>query len=106
MAGGAGRRTRRSRPPVAGARVCAALDCEALAAMGAVLGHGGVVVPSDGLGLARLARSALRFWAEESGRKCARCRIGSTRGVEVVGRLVANTEAGDGDQAIHHFHPT
>ncbi len=70
------------------------LDYEAFAAVGAMLGHGGVVVADDSLDMARMARFALQFCAEESCGKCTPCRIGSTRGVEVVDRLIAATDIG------------
>ncbi|MCP1604024.1 formate dehydrogenase beta subunit [Pseudomonas citronellolis] len=70
------------------------LDYEAFAAMGAMLGHGGVVVADDSLDMARMARFALQFCAEESCGKCTPCRLGSTRGVEVVDRLIAATDLG------------
>jgi formate dehydrogenase iron-sulfur subunit len=66
------------------------LDYEAYAAMGAVLGHGGIVVHDDTADLAKLARYAMEFCAIESCGKCTPCRIGSTRGVEVIDRIVAN----------------
>jgi formate dehydrogenase iron-sulfur subunit len=65
------------------------LDYEALAAKNAILGHGGVVVFDDTVDMARMARYAMEFCAIESCGKCTPCRIGSTRGVEVVDRLVA-----------------
>lgn len=68
------------------------LDYEAFAAMGAMLGHGGVVVADDSLDMVQMARFALQFCAEESCGKCTPCRIGSTRGVEVVDRLIAATD--------------
>lgn len=68
------------------------LDYEAFAALGAMVGHGGVVVADDTLNMASMARFALQFCAEESCGKCTPCRIGSTRGVEVVDRLIASTE--------------
>ncbi|WP_339511838.1 formate dehydrogenase beta subunit [Pseudomonas sp. RL_15y_Pfl2_60] len=67
------------------------LDYEALAGIGAMLGHGGVVVADESLNMAQMARFALQFCAEESCGKCTPCRIGSTRGVEVVDRLIAST---------------
>lgn len=70
------------------------LDYEAFAAVGAMLGHGGVVVADDSLDMAHMARFALQFCAEESCGKCTPCRIGSTRGVEVVDRLIAATDLG------------
>jgi formate dehydrogenase iron-sulfur subunit len=65
------------------------LDYEAYAAVGAVVGHGGIVVHDDTADLARLARYAMEFCAIESCGKCTPCRIGSTRGVEVIDRIAA-----------------
>ncbi len=61
---------------------------ESLAARGAILGHGGVVVVDEGTDMAGLARFAMEFCAAESCGKCTPCRIGSTRGVEVLDRLI------------------
>ena len=66
------------------------LDYEAYAAFGAVLGHGGIVVHDDRADMARLARYAMEFCALESCGKCTPCRIGSTRGVEVIDRIRRN----------------
>jgi len=63
------------------------LDYEAYAAVGAVLGHGGIVVHDDRADLSKLARYAMEFCALESCGKCTPCRIGSTRGVEVIDRM-------------------
>jgi formate dehydrogenase iron-sulfur subunit len=63
------------------------LDYEAYAAFGAVVGHGGVVVHDHTADMARLARYAMEFCALESCGKCTPCRIGSTRGVEVIDRI-------------------
>lgn len=63
------------------------LDYEAYAAFGAVVGHGGVVVHDDRADMAKLARYAMEFCAIESCGKCTPCRIGSTRGVEVIDRI-------------------
>ncbi|MBL9101617.1 MAG: NADH-quinone oxidoreductase subunit L [Myxococcales bacterium] len=65
------------------------LDYEAMAAAGAMLGHGGVVVFDDTVDMAAMARYAMEFCAIESCGKCTPCRIGSTRGVEVIDRIVA-----------------
>ncbi|MEB0042306.1 MULTISPECIES: NADH-ubiquinone oxidoreductase-F iron-sulfur binding region domain-containing protein [unclassified Pseudomonas] len=74
------------------------LDYEAFAAMGAMLGHGGVVVADDSLDMAHMARFAMQFCAEESCGKCTPCRIGSTRGVEVIDRLLAAPDQSGRDQ--------
>jgi formate dehydrogenase iron-sulfur subunit len=68
------------------------LDYEAFAAMGAMVGHGGIVVFDDTVDMARMARYAMEFCAIESCGKCTPCRIGSTRGVETVDRIIAGTE--------------
>jgi formate dehydrogenase iron-sulfur subunit len=56
--------------------------------VGAVIGHGGIVVHDDTADMAQLARYAMAFCAIESCGKCTPCRIGSTRGVEVVDRII------------------
>jgi formate dehydrogenase iron-sulfur subunit len=66
------------------------LDYEAYAAIGAVVGHGGLVVHDDTADMAGLARYAMEFCALESCGKCTPCRIGSTRGVEVIDRITLN----------------
>jgi formate dehydrogenase iron-sulfur subunit len=65
------------------------LDYEAFAAAKGMVGHGGVVVFDDSIDLARQARFAMEFCAIESCGKCTPCRIGSTRGVEVIDRIIA-----------------
>ncbi len=63
-------------------------DYEAFAAKNGLIGHGGVVVFDDTVDMARQARFAMEFCAIESCGKCTPCRIGSTRGVEVIDRVV------------------
>jgi formate dehydrogenase iron-sulfur subunit len=72
-----------------------AIDYEAIAGAGGLLGHGGVVVFDETADLAQMARYAMEFCALESCGKCTPCRIGSTRGVEVIDRIIANRERGD-----------
>ena len=66
------------------------IDYEAFAAIGATVGHGGIVVFDDTVDLAKQARYAMEFCAAESCGKCTPCRIGSTRGVETVDKIIAN----------------
>lgn len=66
------------------------LDYEAYAAVGAVVGHGGIVVHDDTADMSQLARYAMEFCAIESCGKCTPCRIGSTRGVEVIDKITSN----------------
>jgi formate dehydrogenase iron-sulfur subunit len=63
------------------------MDYEAYAAVGITVGHGGIVVHDDTADMSKLARYAMEFCAIESCGKCTPCRIGSTRGVEVIDRL-------------------
>jgi formate dehydrogenase iron-sulfur subunit len=69
-----------------------AVDYEALSAIGALLGHGGIVAFDDTVDMARMARYAMEFCAIESCGKCTPCRIGSTRGVEVMDRIIAGVD--------------
>jgi formate dehydrogenase iron-sulfur subunit len=68
------------------------VDYEALSAIGALLGHGGIVVFDDTVDMARMARYAMEFCAVESCGKCTPCRIGSTRGVEVMDRIISGID--------------
>jgi formate dehydrogenase iron-sulfur subunit len=63
-------------------------DYEAFAAKNGLIGHGGVVVFDDTVDMARQARFAMEFCSIESCGKCTPCRIGSTRGVEVIDKIV------------------
>ena len=68
------------------------LDYESFAAQKGMVGHGGIVVFDDSVDLARQARFAMEFCAIESCGKCTPCRIGSTRGVEVIDRIIADKD--------------
>jgi len=68
------------------------LDYEAFAEIGALIGHGGIVVFDDLVNMAQQARFAMEFCAIESCGKCTPCRIGSVRGVEVIDRIIAGTD--------------
>jgi formate dehydrogenase iron-sulfur subunit len=65
------------------------LDYEAFAAAGALVGHAGVVVFDDSVDMHAQARFAMAFCAFESCGKCTPCRIGSTRGVELIDRIIS-----------------
>jgi len=70
------------------------LDYEAFAANWTVLGHGGVVVFDETANMAELARYNMEFCAIESCGKCTPCRIGSTRGYEVIDSIIAGQNIG------------
>ncbi|MET0597986.1 MAG: NADH-ubiquinone oxidoreductase-F iron-sulfur binding region domain-containing protein, partial [Mesorhizobium sp.] len=67
-------------------------DYEAFAAKDGLIGHAGIVVFDDRADMLRMARFAMEFCAIESCGKCTPCRLGSTRGVEVVDRIARNVE--------------
>lgn len=71
------------------------MDYETFAAAQAMVGHGGIVVFDESVDMAQQARFAMEFCAIESCGKCTPCRIGSTRGVEVIDKIAAgeNREA-------------
>jgi len=68
------------------------LDYEAFSNIWAVLGHGGVVAFDDTVDMARMARYGMEFCAIESCGKCTPCRIGTTRGMEVIDRIIARKD--------------
>src|SRR6202007_2485266 len=64
-------------------------DYEAFAARDGLIGHGGIVVFDDSVNMAKQARFAMAFCAIESCGKCTPCRIGSTRGVETIDKIIS-----------------
>ncbi len=71
------------------------MDYEAFIEIGAMVGHGGIVVFDDTANMAKLARFAMEFCAIESCGKCTPCRVGSTRGVEVIDKMIADQDRED-----------
>jgi formate dehydrogenase iron-sulfur subunit len=67
-------------------------DYESFAARDGLIGHGGIVVFDDSVDMSKQARFAMEFCAIESCGKCTPCRIGSTRGVEVIDRIRAGVD--------------
>jgi formate dehydrogenase iron-sulfur subunit len=68
------------------------LDYETFAGIGAMIGHGGLVVFDDTVDMGEQARFAMEFCAIESCGKCTPCRIGARRGVEVIDRIRSGLE--------------
>src|SRR5205814_10285351 len=58
--------------------------------------HAGITVFDDTVDMAHMARFAMEFCAVESCGKCTPCRIGSTRGVETIDRIIAGGRPGIG----------
>jgi len=63
------------------------LDYEKFSEINAVVGHGGIVAFDDSVDMSKLARYSFEFCAIESCGKCTPCRIGSTRGMEVIDKI-------------------
>ncbi|WP_217571797.1 NADH-quinone oxidoreductase subunit NuoF [Mesorhizobium sp. GbtcB19] len=67
-------------------------DYEEFAKRDGLIGHAGITVFDDSADMMKQARFAMEFCAIESCGKCTPCRIGSTRGVEVLDKLAAGIE--------------
>ena len=63
-------------------------DYEAFAKRDGLIGHGGLVVFDDTVDMAQMARFGMEFCAIESCGKCTPCRLGSTRGVETIDKII------------------
>jgi len=68
-------------------------DYEAFAQAGGLIGHAGITVFDDSVDMAHMARFAMEFCAAESCGKCTPCRIGSTRGMEIMDRIIGARDA-------------
>lgn len=77
------------------------IDYEAFKDIGAMVGHGGLVVFDEDSDLGDMARFAMEFCAVESCGKCTPCRIGSVRGVEVIDKIRAGEKAHDNRILLH-----
>ncbi|MBC2667529.1 formate dehydrogenase [Novosphingobium piscinae] len=75
-------------------------DYESFAAADGLIGHAGLVVFDDSADMRAQARFAMAFCAAESCGKCTPCRIGSTRGVELLDRLGASDRQPRGPDAV------
>jgi formate dehydrogenase iron-sulfur subunit len=79
-------------------------DYEAYAAADGLIGHGGIVVFDDTADMGKMARFAMQFCAVESCGKCTPCRIGSTRGVELIDRLRTRPREADSVESLLQMH--
>ena len=77
------------------------MDYESFSGIRAMLGHGGLVAFDDNVDMARMARFAMEFCAKESCGKCTPCRIGSTRGVEVIDKIIQNRNRDANVELLH-----
>ncbi len=67
-------------------------DYEAFAGAGGLIGHAGITIFGQDANMAQMARFAMEFCAIESCGKCTPCRLGSTRGIEVIDNIVGDVE--------------
>ena len=72
------------------------IDYKALAATGAIMGSGGMVVMDESTCMVNMARFFLDFTAKESCGKCVHCRIGTKRLHETLVRITGG-EGREGD---------
>ncbi|HSH54232.1 MAG TPA: NADH-quinone oxidoreductase subunit NuoF [Methylotenera sp.] len=82
------------------------LDYEEFSKIWAVLGHGGIVAFDDTVDMAKMARYAFEFCAIESCGKCTPCRIGSTRGAEVIDKIIAGKDTVKNIQLVRDLSDT
>jgi NADH-quinone oxidoreductase subunit F len=72
------------------------IDYNELAATGAIMGSGGMVVMDQDTCMVGMARFFLDFTAKESCGKCVHCRLGTKRMLEILSRIVdGKGEEGD-----------
>ena len=81
-------------------------DYEAYAAIDALIGHAGLTVVDDSADMGAMARFAMEFCAAESCGKCTPCRIGSTRGVELLDRIRSGGRQRDTLELAPQMHNT
>ncbi|MDD3570342.1 MAG: NADH-quinone oxidoreductase subunit NuoF [Lachnospiraceae bacterium] len=72
------------------------IDYKSLAATGAIMGSGGMVVMDETTCMVDMARFFLDFTCKESCGKCIHCRIGTKRMLEILTRITEG-EGKDGD---------
>ena len=71
-----------------------------------MLGHGGIVAFDDTVDMAKMARYGMEFCAIESCGKCTPCRIGSTRGMEVMDKIIAGHDRAANTQLLRDLSDT
>ena len=71
-------------------RVDTALDFDAMAAAGSMLGTGAVIVFAEGRDILDHATNLVRFFRNESCGKCVPCRIGSEKAVQLLDSVLAD----------------
>jgi formate dehydrogenase iron-sulfur subunit len=82
------------------------LDYETFAKVNAVVGHGGIVAFDDTVDMSKMARYSFEFCAIESCGKCTPCRIGSTRGMEVIDKIKSGVDLEKNEKLLRDLSET
>ena len=82
------------------------LDYEKFSEINAVVGHGGIVAFDDTTDMSKMARYSFEFCAIESCGKCTPCRIGSTRGMEVIDKIKAGIDQDKNEELLRDLGDT
>jgi len=82
------------------------LDYETFAKVNAVVGHGGIVAFDDTVDMSKMARYSFEFCAIESCGKCTPCRIGSTRGMEVIDKIKSGIDVEKNEKLLRDLSET
>jgi len=82
------------------------LDYEKFSEINAVVGHGGIVAFDDATDMAKMARYSFEFCTIESCGKCTPCRIGSTRGMEVIDKIKEGVDQDKNEQLLRDLGET
>lgn len=72
------------------------IDYESIMQTGAIMGSGGMIVMDESTCMVNMAQFFMDFTQKESCGKCTHCRIGTTRMLEILNRIVAG-EGKEGD---------
>ena len=77
------------------------IDYESIAKTGAIMGSGGMIVMDDKTCMVDMAKFFMDFTSKESCGKCVPCRIGTTRMLEILEKIVdGNGEEEDIDTIV------
>jgi NADH-quinone oxidoreductase subunit F len=79
------------------------VDYESLAAVGAIMGSGGMVVLDDTTCMVDIARYFLRFTQDQSCGKCTFCRVGTRRMLDIMDRICAGKADRTALQSLEHL---
>lgn len=79
------------------------VDYANIAKTGAIMGSGGMVVMDEGTCMVDMARFFMDFTSKESCGKCTPCRIGTTRMLEILNKIVSGKgEEGDIERLVEY----